>query len=313
VRAISTTLDGKPELAVIDKPAILITSLGRTGTEFFARLFAQAIPNATSLHEPDIFQNTGVENRLSAYLRQVRRAGIWRMVILKAFGGWTLVRLSDARFAGKLNAQAALTQFVGQRRAFIRRMPGDVYVEANIGYYGLLDITPRAFADHRALFFIRDGREWVRSHMNWGEAYNKRGLRKVISHNWPSPGKALGDPYHAEWPKFSRFERLCWAWTRLNEFALSTLARNPMVRVVRFEDVFAGEQRERNLSGAIDFATAHLGDSKARISSMSGQLEHRTHASSGDFPAWQDWTTQQRRSFERLCGLLMERLGYGLD
>jgi len=297
---------------MIEKPSILITSLGRTGTQFLARMFAELLPDAISLHEPDIYQNTGVANRLESYLAQVRRAGMWRMVVLKALGKWTLVKLSDARFSGRIDARGAVRSLLGQRSDFVRSMPGEVYVEANIGYYGLLDILPHTFARHRVLYFVRDGREWVRSHLNWGEAYNKRGLRRLISHNWPSPRGNGSDPSAAEWRGFSRFERLCWAWTRLNEYALDTLSLNPDVRVFRFEDVFLGDSRPQNLSELVSFATGHLPGVEHRMPPLGGQLERRSHGSSGAFPAWQGWTQSQQGHFVRLCGSLMERLGYDL-
>ena len=82
----------------IEKPTILVTSLGRTGTDFFAKFFASIIPDCTSLHEPDIIQNTGVNDKLAHLMEQVRRAGVWRMLFLKVLGKWTLVKLSDSRF-----------------------------------------------------------------------------------------------------------------------------------------------------------------------------------------------------------------------
>ena len=57
-------------MQVIEKPTILITSLGRTGTDFFAKLFAHVLPNCTSLHEPDIIQNVGVDDILD-YIEEV--------------------------------------------------------------------------------------------------------------------------------------------------------------------------------------------------------------------------------------------------
>jgi hypothetical protein len=295
---------------MIEKPSILITSLGRTGTEFFARLFAQILPDSTSIHEPDIFQNTGVENKWRHYLRQVRRAGIWRMVILKALGKWTLVDLSDAKFLGRLNAEGAIRGLNAQRKAFVHRMPGAVYVEANIGYYGLLDITPDVFREHRVVYLIRDGRDWVRSHMNWGEFYGKKGIRKLISHNWPAASSLPGDVYADKWHRLSRFEQLCWAWTRLNEYALDTLSKNPHVRVFHFEEIFAGETRYDVLMETITFATSLPGVGSADVGNVKGRLEHRIHQSSEGFPAWENWTNEQKRQFEHICGPFMEKLGY---
>jgi hypothetical protein len=297
---------------MIEKPSILITSLGRTGTEFFARLFAHILPDSTSLHEPDIFQNAGIDDKYGHFLGQVRRAGPWRMLILKTLGKWTLVKLSDERFLKQVNQIQATRALSNQRKGFIASMPGPVYVEANIGYYGLLDITPLVFRDHRAIYIVRDGREWVRSHMNWGEFYGKHGLRKLISHNWPSASDIPGDPSAMAWGAFSRFERLCWAWSKLNEYALETISSNPNARLFHFEEIFFGEQRYQVLDDLVSFATSLPGLAPANRGSTQGWLEKRTHQSTAGFPAWEDWTENQKSEFRHLCGPLMERLGYEL-
>lgn len=295
---------------MIKKNSILITSLGRTGTEFFARFFSKLLPDSTSLHEPDIFQNTGVENKWLHYLHQVRRAGIWRMVTLKALGRWTLVKLSDDKFLGRIAPGQATLRLNFQRKAFVAALPGSIYVEANIGYYGLLDITPRVFQEHRAIYIVRDGRDWVRSHMNWGEFYGKKGVRKWISHNWPPASAVAHDPYAEQWDSFSRFEKLCWAWARLNEYALGTLSNNPNVRVFKFEEIFSGKGRYQTLNDLVFFTTSQPGIDPSRIGSTAGWLERKSHQSPQSFPAWEDWSTEQQYHFERLCGPLMEKLNY---
>ena len=295
---------------MIERPSILITSLGRTGTEFFARLFAQILPDAISLHEPDIFQYTGVENRLARYLQQVRRAGPWRMVVLKALGKWTLVKLSDAKILGHIDQSQAISQLENQRKGFIDSLPGSAYVEANIGYYGLLDIAQHVFNQHRAIYIVRDGREWVRSHMNWGEFYGKTGLRKLISHNWPTARDVPGDPCAGNWSSFSRFERLSWAWTQLNSYALDTLSSNPNARMFHFEKIFLGETRYQVLDDLVKFATSLPQLASTPHGKIEGWLEKKIHQSPAGFPAWEDWTPYQKQQFESLCGPLMRELGY---
>jgi hypothetical protein len=295
---------------MIDRPTILITSLGRTGTEFFARFFGQILPNTTSLHEPDIFQNTGVENKFARYLQQVRLAGPWRMVVLKALGKWTLVKVSDSKFLGRINQAQAIRDLSNQRQGLIDRMPGSIYVEANIGYYGLLDIAPQVFKEHRAIYIVRDGREWIRSHMNWGEFYGKKGIRKLISHNWPAASDVPDDPCAAEWSNFSRFEQLCWAWSTLNTYALDTIAGNPDARMFRFEKIFSGEDRYQVLNDLVAFATSLPRMGSTHSASTAGWLEKKTHQSADGFPAWESWTAHEKQQFERICGPLMQRLGY---
>jgi hypothetical protein len=295
---------------MIEKPAILVTSIGRTGTEFFAKLFADIIPNCTSLHEPDIIKFPGVKNRFAHYNQQILRAGVWRMVVLKAFGKWTLAKLSDSKFLGNLSLSEATQKLHTQRKGFISKMPGSLYVESNLGYYGLLDVIPNVFKDYRTIYIVRDGRDWVRSTLNWGEVYGKVGIRKLFAHKWPTAKNVKDDEYATQWDDFSRFEQLCWAWSRLNEYAINTISENPNARIYKFESIFIDENRYENLDELVSFSASLPGVDSGSLGSTSGWLEQKIHQSSNQFPDWEQWTKDQKHIFEEICGPQMERLGY---
>jgi len=296
---------------MIEKPTILVTSIGRTGTEFFSKFFADVVPNCTSLHEPDTIVITShIENRLEQYLQQIRRAGIWRMVVLKALGKWNLVKLSDSRFLGDLSFPQAVRNLYAHRARFISKLPGSIYVEANLGYYGLLDVTPDVFKHHRAIYFVRDGRSWVRSMLNWGEVYGKEEIRNLFSHKWPTAQDVKNDEYADQWNVFSRFEQLCWAWSRLNGYALNAISKNPHARVFKFESIFMDKGGYQTLDDLVSFAVSLPGVDSGSLKQTDGWLEQKVHQSSSKFPGWEEWTKDQSRQFERICGPLMEKLGY---
>ena len=192
-------------------------------------------------------------------------------------------------------------------------MPGSIYVEANIGYYGLLDITPAVFKHHRAIYIVRDGRTWIRSHMNWGQFYGKSGLRKLLAHNWPTATDIPDDPYAGKWKGISRFERLCWAWTRLNRYAMDTISKNPDARVFHFEKIFSGAGRYQVLDELVAFTTALPGIDPVQLRNTGGWLERKVHQSSNEFPVWQEWAEEQKKQFIEICGPLMNKLGYVID
>jgi hypothetical protein len=298
---------------MIEKPTILVTSIGRTGTEFFSKLFADIIPDCTSLHEPNTIVLTIDKVGLEQYVQQIRRAGIWRMVFLKALGKWSLAKLSDARFLGNLSYHQAVSDLSGQRMGFISKMPGSVYVEANLGYYGLLDVIPAVFKHHREIYIVRDGRDWVRSMFNWGEAYGKKGIRRYFSHQWPAASDIPEDSYAEKWNNFSRFEKLCWAWTKLNGYALNSISTNQHVQVFHFEKIFSGQERYRYLNNLVTFATSLPGIDPEHIGKTDGWLEQKIHQSSNEFPAWEKWTSEQKHQFGQICGPMMEKLGYTLE
>lgn len=297
---------------MIKKDAILITSIGRTGTEFFAKFFADVVPNCTSLHEPDIIQFVGVESRFRQLIQQIRRVGLWRIIFLKPLGKWSLVKLSDARFLGLIDHDHAAKKLYNQRAEFIQNMPGSIYVESNIGFYGLLDVASSVFKNQRVVYIIRDGRDWVRSSINWGEIYGKKGLRKVYAHVWPSAKDFSDDPLAEDWDTLSRFEKLCWAWTRLNEYALNSLKQNPSARLFQFEKIFVGQERYQYLDELLRFATTLPSINFEEIRKPTGWLERKIHQSSDNFPGWENWSHQQKSQFKDICGPLMTKLGYEL-
>ncbi len=231
---------------MIKKPSIIVTSLGRTGTLFFQALFQDIIPNGTSLHEPDYLnfgQYHGTGERIRQVIRQVRESGVSNLIIKKSLGKWSLLKLSNARLRGELGYTEAVEQVLKQPREFVHSRSGLVYTESSAAYRGLIDVLKDVYEQHRVVYIIRDGRDWVQSKMNFGTMYNKGRIRRVVSRTWPTAFEFEHDPYHSKWATMSRFERICWAWTRLNEYTLDTIRGNPYARVFRFEDIFKSKDK----------------------------------------------------------------------
>jgi hypothetical protein len=146
--------------------------------------------------------------------------------------------------------------------------------------------------------------------MIWGEAYGKRGIRKYMMHRWPCASDLPQDPYAEEWHTFSRFERLCWAWSRLNQYALDALERNDQARLFLFESIFQRQGRYEALSDLVRFTTSLPGLEPVRLGDIEDMLKNKVNPSSDKFPAWDGWTKTQQHQFERICGPSMEQLGY---
>jgi hypothetical protein len=303
---------------VIRKPTIIVTSLGRTGTRFFSALFQHILPDCTSLHEPDVFPvvfphqraGAGYRTTLQRMGEKAQEVGIANLVFRKALGKWSLVELSDARVCGKLGHLEATERLLSQRRSFVASRKGLIYVESNLGYYGLIDVLNDVYEEHKVAYLVRDGREWVRSAMNWGELYSKGRIRSLIAHTWPTALEIDGDPYQFRWDSMSSFERLCWAWARLNGYALETIGLNPHAKVFRFEELFESEDRYEQLAGLVEFATTFPCGALDAMGPLDGWLDRRINASSAGFPAWEAWSAEQKRQFGAICGELMGKLGY---
>lgn len=301
---------------MIRKPAIIITSLGRTGTKFFQELFADIVPNATSLHEPDYVnfgQYTGMNERVRQLIRQIQESGFSNLVVRKLLGKWSLIELSDARLRGTLAYDEAVQRVLEQRKDFIQSQAGSIYIESSSAYFGLIDVLEDIYQQHRVVYIIRDGRDWVRSKMNFGNMYKKGKIRSIVSYNWLTAWDIEDDPYQSQWMTMSRFEKICWAWVRLNDYALATIPKGPNAKMFRFEDIFRSEDGYQHLSDLVQFATTFPDCEVIPTSSVDGWLDQQIHKSSRQFPAWSEWTIEQRRQFKEIAGPLMERVGYAFE
>jgi len=301
---------------MIKKPTIIITSLGRTGTKFFAILFRDLLPNATCLHEPDVFnffQYERADERFRQTIKQIWEVGFYNLFVRKALGSGSLVAISDSRVRGEIGYDEAKRKLLKQRSRFIYSRAGSTYVESSISYYGLIDVLNSAYEHHRFAYVVRDARDWVRSNMNWGQMYNKSKIRTIFAHTWPTASEIESDPYRSEWNSMSRFERLCWAWVRLNEYALNAVRENPSARVFRFEDVFNSDDRYQHLADLVNFTTDMPRIEPVPPDALEGWLDRRIHKSSDKFPSWSDWSAEHKQQFVEVCGSLMEELDYELN
>lgn len=297
---------------MIEKPSIVVTSIGRTGTKFFYALFKEILPDGTVLHEPDVLnivQYEGMARRIEELGTQIRESGAYNLLVRKALGRWSLIELSDARVRGTLEAPGAIEAVLDQRQRFVRSRPGSVYVESNVGYYGLADILKETHRHCRVVYLVRDGRDWVRSNMNWGQMYGKGSLRALVAHTWPTAPEIPADPDGERWEAMTRFERLCWAWARLNGYALQAVAENWDAQVFKFEEIFKSESGYDALERLIRFATQlpGLDGFEPRVE---GWLDRQIHRSKPGFPDWPSWSARHREAFWATCGPLMEELGY---
>jgi hypothetical protein len=294
---------------MVKKPAIIITSLGRTGTRFFAAFFGEIIPDSTSLHEPDTFHLGGIQV-MKRLLGQIKEAGVYNMIIRKGLGQWSMPSVSHARVRGELGYAQAVQQVLSQRKKFVESRKGTVYIESSLASYGLIDVLKDVYQQHRVVYIIRDGRDFVRSRINRAPMYNRKKIFSLFAHRWPRASDFEDDPYCSEWATMSRFKRLCWAWAKLNEYALSTIDKNPDARLFRFEDIFKSEDRYQHLEDMVQFVTTFPDAKPFAVGSLDGWLDRRINPSAGLFPAWEEWSPEHKQQFETICGPLMKKSGY---
>lgn len=300
--------------AMVEKPTAIISSTGRTGTLFFARLLGSCLHDATAVHEPDIFhfsirKGKGLRNAW----RQLRRSGFMNLVVRKSLGRWCLVSISDRRLKGGLTDERAVEELLRVRGRYIESRAGGTYVESNLGYYGVIDLLPRAFESHRLAYVVRDGRDWVRSKVNWGDLYGKGPLRSLFAHLWPQASEFEDDPWRSRWPRMDRFQKCCWAWAKLNGYAAGLLERNPDAKLYHFEDLFVAEDRLEEMRSLLTHLLGHTDLDPPDMDTLRRWMSRKIHSSEKGFPAWPEWSEERRETFHRMCGPLMGELGYDTE
>ena len=181
--------------------------------------------------------------------------------------------------------------------------------------------------DCKFLFPVRDGREVVRSLMDWHDFYNQKFSHSGVfamkeddpnsptdspEQDWwdysrlrPNPG----NPYFEEWQRLSRFEKCAWYWANFNKKALELFSQLDNQRWLlvdmksldrfKMKDVF-------DFLGLDGFNANRIGEMiNARINSL------QERAGLPDkFPSWTDWTQEQRDAFDRIAGEMMESVVY---
>ncbi len=304
-------------MAMIEKPTIIITSLGRTGTLFFSEFFREIIEDSSVFHEPDVinfYQYKGLGQKIRNLRKQINDVGINFLIIRRLQGKGSLISLSDARLTSKLEYFDAVSKVLEQRMLFVESQPGKIYIESNAGYYGLIDVLKNVYKQQCVVYIIRNGYTWVQSKMNWGLMYNKGWLRSLLAHTWPTARDMYWNEYREKWSYMNLFEKICWAWRTLNQYALDSINSNPNVITIKFEDIFLSENAIQNLSELLKSISCSLmipiDYSDVDIEPWLGQ---KIHASDKEFPDYAEWSISNRKSFNEICGPLMEKMGYRVE
>ncbi|MDZ7804401.1 hypothetical protein [Thiohalophilus sp.] len=146
------------------------------------------------------------------------------------------------------------------------------------------------------MLMVRDGRGVVRSVMGWPKFYgpSSKGAYAIK----PLPG----DEYSDDWEKMSRFEKICWSWRETNEFLMQYIPESHWLKLegITSDYDYFTEHFARNVGVDMSYETW--------VSLVNKKSKNAT--SSYKFPAWKDWSEEQKKAFERICGETMFRLGY---
>ena len=123
------------------RPTIIISSAGRTGTQFLGAKMRQMIEHCHSIHEADVLWLS----RPGAWLPKIRRFGLYRMTLGKASPRYSLRALSIARITNRLSDPQVVKYIRQIRLPYMESTEEPVFLEANGQYTLLIDLLPQIF------------------------------------------------------------------------------------------------------------------------------------------------------------------------
>jgi len=296
-------------MSPVEKPCIFVASTGRTGTQFFGKMMGLMIDDCTSLHEADTLWLT----RPQHWYRKLRQFGVYRMTLGKFNPHHSLQTLGIARQRNEVGESHAIEALERLRGGLFSQTPSAVALEANSAYGPLVDLLPEAFPNCRIVYVIRDPRDWIRSFMNFRTStYGPLDLRARIPNARLTAQNVPNDPWHGQWGRMTRFERLCWSWRRLNEYSLQCAKKIRGFRVYRFEDLFYGKNRDNTFREMLEFVTQFPNGLCAKWRFDPDILSRKVHSrAAGAFPRWTDWGKEYVSQLHNHCGELMSEFQYG--
>jgi len=298
---------------MINKPTIIISSLGRTGTTFFAEFFNNNFENIFAVHEPEKINIKSLN--FKNIIWTVKNFGFYDSFVRKAIDGGSLLALSNRLVSGRIGKEEAAKQFIKSRKKFIKNTSKEIYLESNYHFFGLLGVLDLIFDDYKAVYIIRDPRDWLRSWIDKKGIFDKSDIHYWLG-NRISPQKANDIKFTKKWSKTSKFERLCWTWNYLNQFAISSADKNPNIRILKFEDLFVAENKNENMKKLISHLTSlkkaeNFNDADIQKITLT-KLEKKINAPQKyKYPKWENWGKNEVILLNEICGNLMEKFGYG--
>ncbi|MFI3176514.1 MAG: hypothetical protein R3Y67_03355 [Eubacteriales bacterium] len=286
---------------------IFISSTGRTGTQFFAKYMHEMIRDSVSLHEP----GTPWFSKPKQLLGQVKEYGIYHLSVGQGKNTHSMYKLSRDYIAGEISREDACKNIIAINEQVDRLYPADVTVYSSGHIYGLMELLDSVYKNSRFVFIIRDPREWITSALNKIE-YSLYGPIEIFYRKISlQPSCYEDDPYLQEWNHFSKFEKYCWFYEKLNTHVMKEMQGKENFRVFRYEDLFLGEDKVEHFGGLLEFATEFQDGSIPHQycpETISNKVDSKKNSST-----WESWTPEQVKIMHRHCGALMQEYGYGQE
>lgn len=168
-----------------------------------------------------------------------------------------------------------------------------------------------AYPSAKFVWLLRDGRDFVASEVQRG-AYDPQAKPPWAVSKWDRwrvAGDKCGVVSPETWSEWDVFERACWQWSWVNERIRSFVLGLPVDqwRVCRIEE-FAGEVSR--LGDWLDLEPVNYlvpRSNRRRAGDDPDGTDRSVPNNVDEVATWDDWTLEQRATFERHCSWLMDQ------
>ena len=185
-------------------------------------------------------------------------------------------------------------QHVKRKDIFIRVFRHDcrVYGEVNGNLRRHIPFLKKYFPNAMLLHLVRDGRKIVRSILA-RSTFN--GMHPIFGSECPIPSRELNEA----WTEMSEFEKACWAWKEEN-----TYMRKQLPHLARLEDITSSYNAfQMQVLEPLDLFLSEQDWEKYADTKVNESKKNKVRLD-------EEWTEEQQRIFESICGDEMKALGY---
>jgi len=206
---------------------------------------------------------------------------------------------------------------------------GMIYGEKNITFAPFVR-TLHELLDCRFVFVKRDGRDVVRSLINWHEQKFANIYREAVDpvrlsaearryigglpidlddSDYARPRPLAGSPLHDTWLNLTRFEMCSYYWATINGVFLDELNMLPHGSWITVDvdgadsETFTQAAEFLGLNNLDNYSVNKMLNQK--INSLSDR-----GSSPGTFSLWRDWDAWHHDRFNTIAGPMMRKLGY---
>lgn len=205
----------------------------------------------------------------------------------------------------------------------------EIYGEKNVTY-GPFIRSLHAQLNCKFVFLARDGRDVVRSLINWHEAKFGSVYRECMepgkltpeataaastlpvhldTSDYARPRPAPEDELYGEWETLTRAEMCAYYWSRANRLYLEQLEKLPQDAWMTIDYTTPTVEKVLEVAEFCGLRGLQRDAIDALLQRRINSLEDRG-AAQGEYPDWCNWDGGRRRKFDDIAGETMRRLGF---